>query len=202
MHITIVSGSHREISQSIKVAKFCQKVLLQQNPSHSVSILSLAENPLPLWDEGVWDKTPEWKKLWGPMSHQLAQSDAIVVVAPEWSGMCPSGLKNLFLLCSNAELAHKPGLIVGISSTTGGAYPVSELRSHSGKNTRLVYIPDHVIIRYVEKVLVSELPASPEDEYIRSRIEYSLRVLVKYGEALRLIRDGDVIDLKKFPNGM
>jgi NAD(P)H-dependent FMN reductase len=202
MQITIVSGSHRTHSQSSKVAKFCKKVLLAQFPSHSVSIIDLADNPLPLWDEGVWDKTPEWQKLWGPLSQQLAQSDAIVVVAPEWSGMCPSGLKNLFLLCGSGELAHKPGLIVGISSSTGGAYPVSELRANSGKNTRLVYIPDHVIIRYVEKVLVTEAPSSPEDEYIRGRIEYSLRVLVKYGEALRTVREAGVVDLKKFPNGM
>ena len=51
----------------------------------------------------------------------------MAVVSPEWNGMVPSMLTNFFLLCSNNELAHKPGLLVGVSSGTGGSYPVAEL---------------------------------------------------------------------------
>ena len=45
-------------------------------------------------------------------------------------------------------MAHKPGLIVTVSAGLGGSYPVTELRISSHKNTRLCYIPDHVLKAY------------------------------------------------------
>ena len=43
------------------------------------------------------------------------------------------------------------GLIVSISSGNGGAYPISELRSSSYKNSHILWIPENIIIRNVKQ---------------------------------------------------
>jgi NAD(P)H-dependent FMN reductase len=200
MKFVIISGSHRENSQSDRVANYIADQV--RAGLGDATVISLAKNPLPLWDEGVWGDDPKWKELWGPISKELRSADALVVVAPEWSGMVPPGLKNFFLLCSTADVGHKPALIVSISSGVGGSYPVTELRISSYKNTRLLYIPEHVILRNVEEVLHGAAATGERDDTARTRISYALRVLREYGVALKGVRESGVIDHKSFPFGM
>jgi NAD(P)H-dependent FMN reductase len=200
MKIAIVTGSHRAEAQSERVGKYIQSEL--QRSGVEAVLISLSKNPLPLWDESVWSGAPEWKEKWGPISAELKSSDALVVVAPEWAGMVPPGLKNFFLLCSTADIGHKPGLIVAVTSGVSGAYPVAELRSSSYKNNRLVYIPDHVIIRDVENMLHGDQPASDHDTQIRARITYSLGMLQEYSKALAAVRASGKVNTKDFPFGM
>jgi NAD(P)H-dependent FMN reductase len=201
MKIAIVAGSHRRDSESLRVAQYIQGVLGTIGVEQTY-LLSLSENPLPLWDEGLWSGDEKWKTLWSPISKELKSSDGLIVIAPEWSGMVPAGLKNFFLLCSAELLAHKPGLIVGVSASLGGSYPVAELRTSSYKNTRLCYIPDHVIVRNVGQMLKGAQVVDEHDRLLRERIDYSARVLVEYAKALKSVRDSGLIDLKRFPYGM
>ncbi|NLF73591.1 MAG: NAD(P)H-dependent oxidoreductase [Candidatus Anammoximicrobium sp.] len=201
MKIALVAGSHRREAESARVAQYIQRELNTLGISDTY-LFSLSANPLPLWDEEVWEGGEKWKTLWGPVSQQLKSAAAVVVVAPEWSGMAPAGLKNFFLLCSGDVLAHKPGLIVTVSASLGGSYPVDELRTSSYKNTRLCYIPDHVIVRNVGQMLRGDQAADEHDAALRKRITYSLRVLIEYAKALQAVRDSGVVDLKTFPYGM
>ncbi|HHJ12908.1 MAG TPA: NADPH-dependent oxidoreductase [Gammaproteobacteria bacterium] len=204
MKISIISGSHRQASQSEKIARFIDKTLCDTGLADETWLFSLAGNPLPLWDEGIWDGDPAWQERLAPLSEQLASSDALVVVSPEWHGQVPSGLKNFFLLWSRGELAHKPALIVTVSSADGGAYPVAELRMSSYKNNRLCYIPEQVIVRKVESVL-NEDPArnDPEaDAYFRARITWTLGILKEYALALRAVRASGRTRDERFRNGM
>lgn len=203
MKICIISGSHRNNSQSSKVAKHYQKVLLN-GVCDDAPIIDLADNPLPLWDQGIWDGDEKWASLLQPYRETLSSSDAFVVITPEWHGQVPAGLKNFFLIFGKNELGHKPAKIVGISSADGGAYPVAELRMSSYKNSRLCYIPEHIIIRNVEKVLndnASDNNAAA-DEYFRERIEWSLNILKQYAIALKVVRDSGATQTDKFGNGM
>ena len=203
MKITIISGSHRENSQSGKVARHIQQTL-ENGICEQTWLFDLASNPLPLWDQGVWDGDARWVELLTPIREQLASSDAFVVVSPEWHGQVPAGLKNFFLLFSKNELGHKPALIVTVSSADGGSYPVAELRMSSYKNNRICYIPDHVIVRNVEKVLNdrAEDNDAGADAYFRERIEWSLNILSQYAVGLRQVRDSGVTKTEKFNNGM
>ncbi len=165
-------------------------------------LISLAGNPLPLWDESVWSGDEKWKALWGPISNTLRESDALIVVVPEWAGMVPPALKNFFLLCATREVGHKPALIVSVSAGVGGSYPVAELRVSSYKNNRLVYIPEHVIIRNVGECLQGEEPSNDRDKEARKRLNHGLAILLEYGKALANVRASGVIDYKEFPFGM
>jgi NAD(P)H-dependent FMN reductase len=204
MKISIISGSHRIDSQSEKVARFVQDTLEKHGLCDETWLLKLAGNPLPLWEETIWEADPAWQQRLQPLSEQLAASDGFVVVSPEWHGQVPAGLKNFFLMWSKGEVAHKPALIVTVSAADGGAYPVAELRMSSYKNNRICYIPEHVIVRNVESVLnpADEKNDPSADNYFRERILYALKILREYALALAQVRASGATDLSKFKNGM
>ena len=85
MKISIISGSHRQNSQSIKVAKHIEKTLLKTGLSDDTYLLSLAGNPLPLWDESIWEGDENWKRILNPISEELESSDGFVIIAPALS---------------------------------------------------------------------------------------------------------------------
>ena len=204
MKIGIISGSHRNASQSEKVARFIQRTLEEQKLCEHSWLFSLAGNPLPLWEESIWDGDVEWQQRLAPISAELASCDAFVVISPEWHGQVPSGLKNFFLMWGKGELAHKPALIVSVSSADGGTYPVAELRMSSYKNNRICYIPEQIIVRNVEKVLNDD-PAQNDadaDAYFRERILFALNILKQYALALGKVRASGVTVTETFKNGM
>lgn len=53
----------------------------------------LADNPLPLWDQSIWESDQGWIERLAPLKEQLTKSDALVVISPEWHGQVPAGLK-------------------------------------------------------------------------------------------------------------
>jgi NAD(P)H-dependent FMN reductase len=202
MKFFVLSGSHRAEAQSLKVARYIQSALREESPGAEVFLYSLCGNPLPLWDEATGGAPDE---IWTPVSAQLQAADALVVVSPEWSGMATPGVKNFLLNCSAAEVGHKPGLIVTVSASRGGSYPVAELRMSGTKNNRLAWIPEQVIVQHVEHSLnapdgTAEL--AKEDAQIRTRLRYALRVLASYAQALQGVRASGVVDHKTFRSGM
>lgn len=200
MTITLVCGSHRKNSQSLKVTKFLASIL--DKNGIETNLIDLGNKPLPVWDPGMWEKDSEIKKFWVGYSKGIAESDAYIFITPEYAGMASPALKNFFLYLTGGDISHKPGLIITVSSGMGGSYPNAELRMSSYKNTRIVYIPDHVIVRHVESILNAETPESKDDEYIRNRLTYVCKVLIEYAKAFTLIRSSGVIDIKTYPFGL
>lgn len=197
LNIALVAGSSRRNSQSAKVAAFLRQRLIELNltSAEQSSVLDLGERPLPLWPAD--DNGP-----WSDYQQQLQAADAVVIIAPEWHGMAGPAVKNFFLYASKAELAHKPGLLVGVSSGIGGAYPISELRASGYKNCRLCYLPEHLIVRHVEKVLNGAEAASEDDQRLRNRIDFALDIFGKYAVALKPVRASIDIDQAAFATGM
>ena len=199
MQISLISASHRKSSQSKRVADIIESKLKAINSSIKTFDLDLGSSNLPFWSpekkngEGVWGK--EWKDI----SQNLKESSGFIIVVPEYGGMATPQAKNLFLLCGDGEFAHKPGLIVSVSSGNGGSYPIAELRSSSYKNTHLMWIPENIIIRNVEDYL----PGSHGDlipDWIDNRVDYCLKLLIAYAENMQsLIK---LINRKDFGNGM
>ncbi len=202
MQIAIVVGSHRKESQSSRVGAYIASDLARIDPSVTVDTIDLAGNPLPLWDESVWQGESELSALWKPWRDTMRRADGFVIIAPEWAGMVPPGLKNLLLFAGPKEVGHKPALIVAVSASRGGSYPVNELRTSGYKNSRLVYIPEHVLIHDVNDVLAGATPASDRDAWLRRRIEFADRILLEYAKALAPIRTSGLTEHADFPYGM
>jgi NAD(P)H-dependent FMN reductase len=197
LNFVLVAGSSRNNSQSGKVAHFMRQrlIALGYSSEQLCSVLDLGQTPLPLWpseDSGPW---PEY-------AARLQAADAVVIVAPEWNGMACPAIKNFFIYASKTELAHKPGLLVGVSSGIGGAYPISELRASSYKNCRLCYLPEHLIVRHVEQQLNQPIASEVDDQRLRARIDYALDILQKYSAALKPVRASIDLSLPEFANGM
>ena len=140
MKFFILSGSHRAEAQTLKVANYAKSVLLHEHAGAEIYLYSLSGNPLPLWDEASGG-APD--AIWDPISAELKAADALVIMTPEWSGMATPGVKNFLLNCTADEIGHKPALIVTVSASRGGSYPVAELRMSGYKNNRLAWIPEH-----------------------------------------------------------
>ena len=202
MHIAIIAGSHRKDSQSRRVGEYIAKDLTRIDSSVAVDTIDLAGNPLPLWDESVWQGDSQLAALWKPCRDAMRKADGFVIISPEWAGMVPPGLKNLLLFAGPKEVGHKPALIVAVSASRGGSYPVNELRTSGYKNNRLVYIPEHVLVQDVADVLVGETPTSERDAWLRRRIEFADRILLEYAKALAPIRSSGQTEHADFPYGM
>jgi NAD(P)H-dependent FMN reductase len=205
MKIGIISGSHRPPSQSGKVARYIENALKEQGLCDETWLFDLAGNPLPFWDEGIWEGDEQWQKILTPLSEQLKSCDAFVIVCPEWHGMAPAGLKNFFLMwTAGGEIAHKPALIVTVSVADGGSFPIAELRMSSYKNSRICYLPEHLIIRYVDTVFNDD-PAQNKpsaQEYFEDRLTYCLEMLREYGLAFQHIRASGKASVEKYTSGM
>lgn len=204
MKISIISGSHRSSGQSGKIARVISQSLSESSLCDESYLLDLADNPLPLWDDSIWSGDDSWQQRLAPISEQLSSSDAFVIIVPEWHGMAPSGLKNFFLMWGKGELAHKPALLVSVSSSDGGAYPIAELRMSSYKNNRICYLPEHLIIRKVESVFNSGADDNDAkaQAYLEGRLDYCLKQLTTYAQAFTQIRESDTTSLSVYRNGM
>ena len=199
MKISIISASHRPNSQSKRVSNLLYKNMLNINSKLDIFFLDLADLSLPLWSPNKKDGKGVWGETWKRISKNLDESDGIILVVPEYGGMATPASKNIFLLCGNGEFAHKPGLIVSVSSGNGGAYPISELRSSSYKNTHIMWIPENIIIRNVED-FIPGAHGSKIPKWIDNRIEYVLNLFLAYSSNMKPLRN--LINRKDFGNGM
>lgn len=194
--ITIVSASTRSNSQSLRMSKYLQKVL--DNFGADASILDLNELKLPVYDDSG---EGAWKSDWDKASKQLEQSDGFVVVSPEWGGMASIGWFNM-LHYVDKEMAHKPVVLVGVSSGMGGAYPLAQMKSMGQKNKHFVLVPENLRLMNVEKLFVSEsVDEDSADKSVKLRAEYTMKMLIEYAHALGPIRHGKVVDLDQFGFG-
>jgi NAD(P)H-dependent FMN reductase len=201
MNYFVLVGSDRERSQSAKVAAYISDLLYVRTGT-APHVLNLSQTILPPWDADRLRHDNAAASTWAPNRDALAAASGVVIVTPEWNGMVPPGVKNFFLWCSTNEVAHKPALIVAVSATFGGSYPVAELRMSSYKNNRICYIPEHVIVRRVRDVLNGEQPVSEDDARIRRRIQFALATLEAYANAMKDLRSDQRVFHEEFRYGM
>jgi len=199
MKISIISASHRINSQSKRISNLIQENLLKVDSKLDANILDLADVGLPLWSPEKKDGKGVWGDTWKSISINLNESDGFIFVVPEYGGMATPAAKNIFLLCGNGEFSHKPGLIVSISSGNGGAYPISELRSSSYKNTHIMWIPENIIIRNVEEFNPGAHGKNIPN-WLDNRIDYVLKLFLTYASNMKPIRE--IVNRKDFGNGM
>ena len=199
MKISVIATSHRQKSQSQRISHILQSNLNKLNTNLDLFSLDLGETVLPLWSPNKKNGNGIWRNIWSSISKNFNESDGFILVVPEYGGMATPAAKNIFLLCDNGELSHKPGLIVSVSSGNGGAYPIAELRSSSYKNTHIMWIPENIIIRNVEQYNpMSHGEVIPE--WLDNRIEYTLKLLLAYVSSMKPLRE--IINRKDFGNGM
>ena len=199
MKISLISTSHRKKSQSQRISNILKEIILRNHNRIDCYSLDMHESEIPLWTSNRKENLKFWEKDFKNISNELENSDGFIMIVPEYGGMATPNSKNFFLVFNNGELFHKPGLLVSISSGNGGAYPISELRSSSYKNSHIMWIPENIIIRNVEQFS----PGNHGElipEWIDNRINYACNLLINYSECLKPIQQK--INRKDFGNGM
>ena len=188
MNLLIISASQRINSQSEKVAQYLAEVSADFS---TINHIELCRQTLPLWDgeeSSKEDKNSDWLNI----NQQLKKADALILITPEWSGTASPLLKNLLMMCEAEDTGHKPALLISVVNGISGAYPIAELRMNAFKNNKIVAIPDHLIIRNVEKVLnnvnTKNQDLTARDNSIRHRINHSLHILKHYAKAHSALR--------------
>ncbi|MBI2798049.1 NAD(P)H-dependent oxidoreductase [Candidatus Saccharibacteria bacterium] len=202
MKLTVICANSRKDSESLKVAKWFKGAI--GNDGQTVNLIDLHVSQLPLELDKLWDEDPDTMLIWNPIKDALTAAEAYVVVTPEWNGMANPSFFNL-VDYTDGEMAYKPALLVGVSASRGGAYPIAQIKGFASKNTHIDFIPEHVLIRDVEKVFNKFEPEEESkygDAYLKDRSKYALKVLYEYAKALKGLRDSGVIDHKTYPNGM
>ncbi len=199
MKISIISTSHRKGSQSSRVSKILSTKLNLIDKGVNIFNFDFSEYNPPLWSPEKKEKIGFWGSEWVMVSEELKSSEGFIYIVPEYGGMAAPNAKNFFLICGDGELAHKPGLLVSISSGNGGAYPVSELRSSSYKNTHIMWIPENIIIRNVEHFNPGN-NGNLIPEWLDNRIDYSIELFLAYAKYMKPLRQ--IVNRKDFGNGM
>ncbi len=195
MNISIISGSTRAASKSKDVSTFLKNHINSVDGSVETEIFDLAELNLPMWDENTDLASLADSKA------ALEQADAFVFVIPEWHGMAPPAVKNLFFLFGGV-FRHKPAYLVTVSAGTGGRYPIPEMRSSAYKNSYINYIPVNTVIDRVGATISEQGEYIAEKEFVLRRLDEGVRLLLEYGKAFQQIRQSDIVLEKRFPNGV
>ncbi len=201
MKFGIISGSQQRGSNSVRIAQLLSDRM--SDLGMEVFMRALGEEPLPFWSPDISDPASEVAKAWQPLSAELSSCQGYIFVSPEWHGMVPPALKNFFLFATKFQIAHKPALIVTVSTGVGGSYPAHELRTSSYKNSSVVYLPDQLILRNVSTFLEDyQCETSPITKALKGRMMHLTKMLVSYARALAEVRKDTAIDFSAFPNGM
>ena len=187
----IISASHRNGAESLRLSQ----ELNERCFGGDATVIDLFAADLPLWN-GEREANASVQQV----QQQIEAADGLVFVVPEWHGMAPAGLKNLFLWCNHPQFAHKPALLVAVSGSVGGAFVIAELRSSGYKNSRLLWLPEHLILRSASDLWKDQ--GRDSDEYLDKRAAYAIDQLKTYTEALAPKRSKLTAGIEDFPNGM
>lgn len=194
MKITIISASMRPESQSLKISKWLSDHL---NSLGADSVLvDLQELHLPRFEDSdiVGDNVKQ-------MLEGYESSDGFVFVSPEWNGTMSHGLISMLHYVGH-EMAHKPVMLVGVSSSRGGHYPLMQMRIMNYKNNHFVISPEALLVQDCNNVLNDHEEADGADGYVKKRADYALKILLSYSESLQSVRSSGVINFDDFPNGV
>lgn len=115
MKITIISGSPRKQSVTVRVARFLVKYLQEKYPAHRYNLIAMSEHPLAFVDK-VWSTINDVPEEHKELAQSVFEADAFILVTPEYNGGYSTALKNL--------LDHFPKQskkVFGISTASPGA---------------------------------------------------------------------------------
>jgi NAD(P)H-dependent FMN reductase len=192
MNILVISGSPRDNASSLNVAHYAQN---QLNDKQGVASQIFDLNTCSL----------EFLSGKGPVDEQAKEminnAHGYVFAVPEWHGMVPPAFKNLFQYF-NGLFSHKPAYIIGVSSGTGGRYPIIELRSTTYKNSFINYIPISTVLDHVDETINAKGEYIAETDHMALRLDDGLRFLTTYTQALSAVRESDIYKEKRFKNGL
>jgi len=110
--VTIIAGTNRPGSSTLKLAKYYQKTLAQKGVE--AGILSLSELPDTLIATDMFGKRSE---AFEPIQQRITATDKFIFIIPEYNGSFPGVLKVFIDACTFPDSFYdKKAALVGLSS--------------------------------------------------------------------------------------
>lgn len=126
MNIEIVSGSPRQESVTFRIALFLQKNL-QEKTSHNVNIIDVREWNFPTLQEEVYSSVAKTPEHYQPLAKRMFESNAFIVVTPEYNGSYTPTMKNIF--DHFPKQMHKAfGIVTASTGSLGGIRASQQLQ--------------------------------------------------------------------------
>ncbi len=114
--ITLLSGTNRPSSNTLKVAGLANAVLEEEG--HEVSLIDLSQLPLEIFSAESYAEKPE---AFDPFQQAILNSNGILTVVPEYNGSFPGVLKYFIDMLRFPESLYEiPAGFIGISSGRWG----------------------------------------------------------------------------------
>jgi len=150
--ITIVSGTNREGSNSLKIVDEVAGYYRELNAE--VDIMDLKNLPPEILDPGVYGDKPDTFK---PFIQRILDSDGLALIIPEYNGSFPGILKFFIdLLPFPESFDQRPVCYIGISAGQfGGLRPVEQMQMIFGYRNAYNF-PVRTFIPAVGKILDSD----------------------------------------------
>jgi NAD(P)H-dependent FMN reductase len=95
MKITIIAGSPRMESVTVRVAYYLEKFFKEKYPQHEFTLLELRNHQIPLIQK-VWTKPDDVPAEFKELANTITHSDAFMLLTPEYNGSMSSAIRNLF----------------------------------------------------------------------------------------------------------
>jgi len=115
MKVTIISGSPRHQSVTVRVAQYLFDTLSFKYPQHSFELITMNHINLP-FVENVWSSINDVPEQHQATAQKIVDADAFILVSPEYNGAYSAAMKNL--------LDHFPKQskkVFGIATASPGA---------------------------------------------------------------------------------
>lgn len=94
MNITIISGSPRVESVTIRVAKFLNEYFKERFPEHNYELIALHKHPVEFVQK-VWSTINDVPAEHKELAQRVFDTDAFILVTPEYNGSYSMAMKNL-----------------------------------------------------------------------------------------------------------
>jgi NAD(P)H-dependent FMN reductase len=152
MHFTIIAGTNRAHSRTIKLSEFLQKELASLiSREDQVQILDLKNLPTEIFSPEAYEKKPAALQ---DFQNCILETNGILSILPEYNGSAPGVFKYFIDMLSFPEsLAKKPSAFVGLSAGQFGAVRSVEQMQQVFMYRKAILYPESLFIRHVEQNL-------------------------------------------------
>lgn len=186
MKVLLITSSVRENRSSIRVSRFLEKYINENNLAE-VDTADLNEYNFPIFDERLkFQKNPS--DLLVKFSNQVSSADAIIFVIPEYNSGYPAAFKNAFDVLVS-EWYRKP---IGISSVSAGNF--GGIMAGNQAQTVImklkgVAIPSTYAIPLVNKTFDENGNIIGDIEFMNKKTKAFLDELLWFAEAFNRMKD-------------
>ncbi len=183
--ITVIAGTNREGSNTLKVAKTV--ATMHRELGVEVKLVDLAGLPSALLSPGAYAEKPEG--FTEAFQKPVLDADGVVIVTPEYNGGFPGVLKLFIDMLPFPESFEKrPTAYIGLSAGASGALrPVEQLQMIFGYRNAFNF-NKRVFMPGIGDLL--DESGAIKDDALRGRLREQAKDFQEFVAALRPVREG------------